>query len=236
LFRPAALLELLPAAARAIVIAADLRVLAAHGLDRGLAARQPVAVDARQVGLDLERQLVREARVLDFFQLAFLDLVGAQQVDRAHQGSGFRVPDFVPGAGTQVHAFPEAPAPGLGVDQALAVDLVLDVQRLEFLGRHLEGDQDFVHEAHDQVDDARLFLAVLPLGRGAFLAPDVRQPLGRHDGFRTDRDRGQVAMQRVHGHRAFRAAVGQQEVVEFVEFFVGEGLFELHGAVPEAFL
>jgi hypothetical protein len=107
--------------------------------------------------------------------------------------------------------------------------LVLAVQRLEFLRRDFEGDQDFVHEAHDQVDDAFFFLRVLPLRRGAFfLAPDARQPFGRHDGFRADRDRGQVAVQGVHRHRVFRAALGEEELVEFVEFFFAEGLFELH--------
>jgi hypothetical protein len=105
---------------------------------------------------------------------------------------------------------------------------VFAVQGLEFLRRDLEGDEHFVHETHDQVDDAFFFFAVLPLGRDVFLAPDARQPFGRHDRLRTDRDRGQVAMQRVHGHGVFRAAVGQQETVEFVEFFVGEGLVELH--------
>ena len=43
--------------------------------------------------------------------------------------------------------------------------------------------------------------------------------------------RGQIAVQGVHGHAVFGAAVGEQELVEFLEFFVGEGLVELHGVV-----
>ena len=35
-------------------------------------------------------------------------------------------------------------------------------------------------------------------------------------------------MQGVHRHRILGGAVGQQELVEFVEFFVGEGLVEMH--------
>ena len=65
----------------------------------------------------------------------------------------------------------------------------------------------------------------------AILAPDPRQPLGRHDGFRADRDRGQVAVQGVHRHRVLGGAVGQQELVEFVEFFIGKGLVEMHGVL-----
>jgi hypothetical protein len=32
----------------------------------------------------------------------------------------------------------------------------------------------------------------------------------------------------VHRHRVLGAAVGQEEAVEFVEFFFGEGLVKLH--------
>ncbi|GIZ53874.1 hypothetical protein NCCP691_38880 [Noviherbaspirillum aridicola] len=38
-------------------------------------------------------------------------------------------------------------------------------------------------------------------------------------------------MQRVHGHAVFGAAVGEQELVEFLEFLVGEGVVEMHGEV-----
>jgi hypothetical protein len=36
-------------------------------------------------------------------------------------------------------------------------------------------------------------------------------------------------MQMIHRHAILRALVAQQEVVEFVEFFVGQWLVELHG-------
>src|SRR5471032_1877055 len=60
----------------------------------------------------------------------------------------------------------------------------------------------------------RSSLGVLELRRVlAVLAPDARQPLDRHDGFRADGDGRQIAVQRIHRHRVFRTAFGQQELV-----------------------
>src|SRR5690606_40753823 len=45
--------------------------------------------------------------------------------------------------------------------------------------------------------------------------------------FRADRQRGQIAVQRVHRHAVVGGAVGKQELVEFVEFLVGKRLVEI---------
>ncbi|MNN40699.1 hypothetical protein D3C81_1547820 [compost metagenome] len=157
---------------------------------------------------------MRLDRVFHQFQLFFLDFVGAQQVDRLHQFGHFGIPDFVPRARTQFHAVPEAPAPGFGVDQGLAFVVVFDEQGFEFFRRHFKRHQHFVHEAHDQVDDAFFFLAVLEF-RCIFgiFAPHARQPFGRHDRFRADGHGRQIAVQHIHGHGIFGAPVRQQELV-----------------------
>jgi hypothetical protein len=117
--------------------------------------------------------LWRLDRVFDQRQFGFLDLVGAQQVERAHQlaTSDSQIGSHEPGRSSMPSQKPQHQASAS--IRVWPFVLVLAEQRLEFLRRDFEGDQHFVHEAHDQVDDAFFFLGVLPFRDGGSSSPQT---------------------------------------------------------------
>ena len=128
---------------------ARFRLIALDGFYAGFATVLPERMNFRQVSFDLKRQFLTLHRVVHQFQFFFFNVICAQQVDGAHEGCQFGLPDGLPGISAQMHRLPEPRGPRFAIQQGLAFPLMLAEQRLEFLGCRLERDREFRHETQE---------------------------------------------------------------------------------------